>query len=292
MAWTAQLVHGLTLVEPWLNLLALLAALRAGIAKRFPAITFYLALRLFSGVVLLAILNAHHFTSISETAQTWAYIYLYWTAYIAGAVAIFFAVQEIFNELMSPVPGLQRLGILAFRWVGVVSIVISIAAALPIRENSELLTSIGTQLMKCTSIIELCLLAFLALTVHSLGRSFRSVMFGIGLGFGMEAGSQLIASALLVRHHALYSMGNLVLETVTIITFMTWSAYFFLPEPAAERNAATLPVSSPLIRWNEIAKALGHSAPHVAVGQSQAFFLQDVEKVVDKILTKNSIGIS
>ena len=64
------------------------------------------------------------------------------------------------------------------------------------------------------------------------------------------------------------------------------------PGAAAERNAATLPVSSPLIRWNEIAKALGHSAPHVAVGQtSQAFFLQDVEKVVDKILTKNSIGI-
>jgi hypothetical protein len=282
----------MTLVEPLLNLLALVAAVRAGMAKRFPAITFYLSLRFFSGVLLLGILNAHHFTSIGVTAQTWAYIYVYWIAYIAGAAAIFFAVQEIFNELMSPVPGLQRLGILAFRWVGVVSVVISIGSAMPIHNSSEMLTTISTQLMKCTSIIELCMLAFLALTVHSLGRSFRSVMFGIGLGFGMEAASQLIASALLVRHHALYSMGNLILESVTIITFMTWSAYFFLPEPAAERNAATLPVSSPLIRWNEIAKALGHSAPHVAVGQtSQAFFLQDVEKVVDKILTKNSIGI-
>jgi hypothetical protein len=293
MTWTTQLVHGMTLVEPFLNLLALVAAVRAGMGKRFPAITFYLGLRFFSGVALLTILNAHHFSSIGVTAQTWAYIYVYWIAYIAGAVAIFFAVQEIFNELMSPVPGLQRLGILAFRWVGVVSVVISVGSAMPIRSGSELLTSISTQLMKCTSIIELCMLAFLALTVHSLGRSFRSVMFGIGLGFGMEAASQLIASALLVRHHALYSMGNLILESVTIITFMTWSAYFFLPEPSAERNAATLPVSSPLIRWNEIAKALGHSAPHVAVGQtSQAFFLQDVEKVVDKILTKNSIGIS
>src|SRR5580698_739282 len=212
MAWTAQLVHGLTLVEPWLNLLALVAALRAGLAKRFPAITFYLSLRFLSGVVLLGILNMHHFTSISASAQTWAYIYVYWTAYVAGAVAIFFAVQEIFNELMSPVPGLQRLGILAFRWVTVASIVISVGAALPSHDTTSLFPSVALQVMKCISIMELCLLAFLALTVHSLGRSFRSIMFGIGLGFGLEAGSQLIASALLARHPSLYSVGNLILE--------------------------------------------------------------------------------
>ncbi len=290
MAWTNPLLHGLTLVEPWLNLLALLVALKVGIGRRFPAITFYLGLRFFSGVILAAILNAHHFSSISEKAQTLAYFYTYWTAYIAGAIAIFFTVQEIFNELMSPVPGLQRIGIIAFRWVSVTAVLISIGAALPVRQSSDLFSLVGTHIMKCTSIIELCLLAFIALTIHSLGRSFRNVMFGIGLGFGLEASSQLIASALLVRNPALYSMGNLVLEVITISTFSIWTAYFFLPEPATERNAATLPVTSPLIRWNEIAKALGHSAPHVALGQSQAFFLQDVEKVVDKILTKNSIG--
>jgi hypothetical protein len=290
MAWTTPLLHGLTLAEPWLNLLALLAALKAGMGKRFPAITFYLALRFFSGVALVGILNAHHFSSIGERAQTLAYVYVYWSAYIAGAIAIFFAIQEIFNELMTPVPGLQRLGIIAFRWVSVASVLISIGAALPIHANSDLFSTIGTQMMKCTSIMELCLLAFLALTVHSLGKTFRSVVFGLGLGFGLEAGSQLIASALLARNPALYSIGNLILEIVTVSTFMTWTAYFFLPEESTVRSAATLPVSSPLIRWNEIAKALGHSAPHVALGQSQAFFLQDVEKVVDKILTKNSIS--
>ncbi|MBB6147389.1 hypothetical protein HNQ77_005385 [Silvibacterium bohemicum] len=290
MAWTTPLLHGLTLAEPWLNLLALLAALKAGMKKRFPAITFYLALRFFSGVALLGILNAHHFSSIGERAQTLAYIYGYWLSYIVGAVAIFFAVQEIFKELMTPVPGLQRLGIIAFRWVSVVSVLISIGAALSIREDGDVFATIGTQMMKCVSIMELCLLAFLALTVHSLGRSFRSVTFGLGLGFGLEAASQLVASALIARHAGLYSVGNLILEAITLSAFMTWTAYFFLPEESTVRSAATLPVSSPLIRWNEIAKALGHSAPHVALGQSQAFFLQDVEKVVDKILTKNSIS--
>lgn len=290
MAWTTPVLHGLTLVEPWLNLLALLAALKSGISKRFPALTFYLGLRVFSGVVLLTILNAHHFSSIGERAQTMAYIDVYWTAYIGGAIAIFFSVQEVFHELMSPVSGLRRLGIIAFRWVSVAAVLISLGAALPLRENTDLFTFIGTQLMKCVSIMELCLLAFLALAVHSLGRSFRSVIFGIGLGFGLEAASQLIASALLAKHPGLYSIGNLVIETVTLSTFAIWTTYFFLPEPAVERNVATLPASSPLMRWNEIATALGHSTPHVAIGQSQAYFLQDVEKVVDKILTKNSIS--
>jgi hypothetical protein len=290
MAWTTPVLHSLTLVEPWLNLLALLTALKAGIGKRFPALTFYLGLRAFSGAVLLTILNAHHFSSISESAQTLAYIYVYWSAYIGGAVAIFFAVQEIFYELMSPVSGLQRLGIIAFRWVSVASLLISIGAALPLRENIDIFSLIGTQVMKCTSIMELCLLAFLALAVHSLGRSFRSVIFGIGLGFGLEAASQLIGAALLVRHPGLYSITNVVLEIVTLTTFLIWTAYFFIPEPAIERAAATLPVSSPLVRWNEIAKALGHSTPHVAIGQSQAYFLQDVEKVVDQILSKNSVS--
>jgi hypothetical protein len=291
MGWVAPLLHGLVFVEPWLNLIALLAALKVGTAKRFPALTFYLSLRFFSGVILLGILNAHHFTSIGERQQTLAYIYCYWAAYLTGVVAIFFVVQEIFSNLMNPVPGLRRIGIIAFRCVSIASVIIAVGTVLPTREGSSLFTSVCLQVMKCASVMEVCLLAFLALAVHSLGRSFRSTIFGIGLGFGMEAASQLIATALLARHPTIFSMGNLVLEGVTILMFVTWSVYFLLPEPAAERSAATLPVSSPLIRWNEIAKALGHSAPHVALGgQSQAFFLQDVEKVVDKILTKNSIG--
>jgi hypothetical protein len=292
MNWTTPLLHGLVLAEPWLNLLVLLVAIKTGIAKRFPAMSFYLVWRLVTCVALVFVLNAHHFITISVRTQTLTYIYGYWIAYIAGAVAVFFVVQEIFNQLMSPVPGLQRLGLIAFRWVSVASVVISVGAViLPARERGDLFSSIASQIMRCASIMELCLLAFLALAIHSLGRSFRSPLFGIGLGFGCEAAAELIATALLVRHPALYSTGNFILQIVTTVTFLTWSAYFLLPEPEAERSAVTLPVSSPLIRWNEIAKALGHSTPHVAVGQSGAFFLQDVEKVVDKILTKNSISV-
>ncbi|MGC1360376.1 MAG: hypothetical protein WA826_04310 [Silvibacterium sp.] len=270
-----------------------MAILKAGLSKRFPAMTFYLALRCATDAGLYFVLNEHHFLSVSLRAQTLTYYYGYWACYAIGAVAIFFVLQEIFKTLMDPLPGLQRLGLLAFRWVSVASIVIVLATTvLPSHRaaNSDVfLATLGVQLMRCISILEICLLAFLALSVHSLGRSFRSRVFGIGLGFGLEAAAALISSALLAKHSAIWSLGNSVLETAAIGTLLVWSTYFLLPEPHEERSPITLPVTSPLIRWNEIAGALGQRAPHVALGAtSSAFFLKDVEQVVDKFLTKPS----
>jgi hypothetical protein len=49
-----------------------------------------------------------------------------------------------------------------------------------------------------------------------------------------------------------------------------------------------MPVNSTIYRWNEIASALGHTGTQVAVQQpADSFFLTDVEKVVEKVLSKN-----
>jgi hypothetical protein len=293
MAWTAPLLHWLTFIEPWFNLLALLAALRMGAGKRLPAMVFYLYLRLFSSILLLGILNVRYFIPISEHTQALLYICSFWPFYIAGAVTIVFVVQEIFKELTRPVPDLQRLGLIALRWIAAASVVIATGTIfLPGHGSNALFSLITVQVIRCASVMELCLLAFLGLTIHGLGRSFRSPLFGIGLGFGIQAFAELVCSGLIVHEQKLYSSANCFLEIVTLTVFLVWTAYFLLPEPVSEKRPSTLPVTSPLIRWNEIAKALGHSTPHVAVGQpAQSFFLQDVEKVVDKILTKNSVGL-
>jgi hypothetical protein len=77
-----------------------------------------------------------------------------------------------------------------------------------------------------------------------------------------------------------------------LLTLSVWSGYFLQQEPA--RRAAILDPSSPLARWNEIATTLGSSAPRVPVVAVPAsdFFLQDVEKVVDRILIKNSLHVA
>jgi hypothetical protein len=52
-----------------------------------------------------------------------------------------------------------------------------------------------------------------------------------------------------------------------------------------------LPVNSTIFRWNEIASALGHAGTQVAVQQpANAFFLTDVERVVERVLNRNLKG--
>ena len=114
----------------------------------------------------------------------------------------------------------------------------------------------------------------------------RSRLFGIGLGFGVQAASELVTSALLARYPGLSSPANLFLEITTTLVLLTWTVYFVVPEPEAERNLIVLPPQSMLARWNALAKGLGQ-LPEVAVAQPTGFFLQDIESVVDRVLAKN-----
>ena len=84
---------------------------------------------------------------------------------------------------------------------------------------------------------------------------------------------------------------SVVTTSASLVTLVVWSGYFLLPEPA--RRATALNASSPLARWNEIATTFGHSTPRVPVAlPASDFFLQDVEKVVDRILIKNSLHVA
>jgi hypothetical protein len=285
------LLHILVGIEPWLNVVILLVILKAGSWKRFPATTFYFGFRCITDGGLYFILNEHHFISVSLRTQTLTYIWAYWICYLLGATAILFALQEIFKTVMNPVPGLQRLGLLIFRWVAIATVVIlfgiTIAPTHRGGYNDLFFTSLGFQLMRFISILEICLLSYLALTVHSLGRSFRGRVFGLGLGFGLQAIGELACAAMTSKPSSIWSSANLVLEIGSITALIVWTSYFLLPEPQEETVPITLPVTSPLLRWNDIASALGQRPAHVSLGApSSAFFLQDVEQVVDKFLTR------
>jgi hypothetical protein len=287
----ALMEHVLNLAEPALLLGVIALFLRSGSAGRFPALASWLGLRLTWLLFLQAVLSLH--------LPSQVYQYGYYAGYIVCSVAIFFVIQEIFRHLMEPVPGLRRLGLIAFRWITIISVIISaVAVVSPSNGKGFQINLIALQLMRSISIMELCLLVFLALAIHSLGRSFRSRIFGIALGFGLQATLDLILSAFSSARADFAVFGahttvhNIAL-TVTAITLLIWMVYFLVPEPAGERMKIVLPLESPILRWNEIAKALGHSSPQVAVGtDASGFFLQDVERVVDKVLAKNALNSS
>lgn len=289
--------HYLVYAEPFLSLVVLIAFLKAGLARRLPATRNYLAMRVGSAVFLYSILEMHHVVTIAATTQCYLYFYAYWTLYLIGAVLIFFVIREVYSELMRPVPHLRKLGMMAFRWAIAISCIIAAIIAVsagiaPIHNFDAKLVYAAQLCLHSVSVLELCLLAFVALTIHSLGRSFRSPLFGIALGLGIEAASNFLVSALVIWQHAtIWSSVNLFNEFVIMVVLLTWTTYFLLPERQEDAGIIMVPAPSPLIRWNDVAQALGHSSPRVAAGTSTGFFLQDVERVVDRVLARNHAAL-
>jgi hypothetical protein len=279
-------------LEPVFLLIAGVCFLKSGSARRLPALGVYFIVRGFTLLVLEGLVWSGGLPAYG-TLRYAAYFYTYWGSYVVSAITIFFVVQEVFKRVMEPVPGLRRLGLLAFRWISIVSVVVSVGAiALPAGTGNSgqyFLIQVGPHLMRCVSIMELSLLAFLALSIQTLGRSFRSRLFGIGFGFGLQAATELVCSALYAKYPAMTSPLNLFQQAMITVVLLTWAAYFLVPEPSAERSLIVLPPSSSMARWNALAKGIGQTPEVALTTQPSGFFLQDIEGVVDRVLAKNPV---
>jgi hypothetical protein len=252
--------------------------------KRFPAMSGYLGLHVFATPVLLMALWVY--------SQPWGhsyypvYFYGYFAVYIASAVLLFFVCLEVFRAALSSFSGLVRFGIVIFRWAAVVSVILSLTNVTFAHRGMLVIPDIAYSLMRSVSIMELSLLAFLCLSMSALQLPMRDLSFGIALGFGTMAFNDLVIAALLKLNSSLTAPVQYFYEAITLFAIGIWISYAALPEPA--RKPLVVAASSTIYRWNEIASAMGHNGTKIAVpATANSFFLSDVEKVVDKVLTRN-----
>ena len=254
-----------------------------GLHHRFPAMSTYLVLRVVSMPVLLSLLYTQ--------GQPWghsyfpAYFYAYWSVYVASAVTLFFVCIEIFRSAISSFKGLLRLGTVVFRWAALVSLIVSLTSVSFAKPSALLITEMSYSLMRSVSILELCLLGFLCLSMNALRLSPRDMSFGLALGFGLMSANDFIVGALLAGNSSLTSPLQFLNESLILVSLIIWVSYVALPEPA--RKPVTMPANSTIYRWNEIAAALGHGTQIAMQQPANSSFLSDVEKVVDKVLTRN-----
>jgi hypothetical protein len=252
--------------------------------RRFPAMSAYLALRVISMPVLLAVLWVQ--------GQTWGhnyfpvYFFSYWSVYIASAVMLFFICMEIFRVVLSGFSGLIRFSTVIFRWAAVASLIVSLSN-IPFGHRGILvIPDIAYGMMRSVSVLELCLLAFLCFAMNSLRLTMRDLAFGFALGFGVMSSDDFILASLVPRWVSLNAPLQFVYESIALFALGLWVAYVAQPEPA--RKPVVVSANSAIYRWNEIATALGHKGTNIAVpAPANSFFLTDVEKVVDKVLTRN-----
>jgi hypothetical protein len=199
---------------------------------------------------------------------------------------LYFICMEVFQSALSAVPGLLKFGVVIFRWAALVSIIVTISSLSFAHRGVLIIPDVGLALMHSVSLLELCLLAFLCLSMNALRLPVRDLAFGLALGLGAMSANDFIFATMTSRMTSLTAPLQFFYEAVILLALGTWAAYCSLPEPV--RRPVLMPINSTLYRWNEIASALGHTGTQVAVqAPSTSFFLTDVENMVEKVLNRN-----
>jgi hypothetical protein len=260
-----------------------------GLHRRFQAMSYYLALRVISTPILLLVLHEESLPWGQEHQLGEVYYFGFFATYVASAILLFLVCIEVFRSALSAFPGITKLAIVIFRWAAVVSVIVSLTSISYAHKGIYIIADVSYGLMHSVSVLELCLLAFLCLSMNALRLTVRDLSFGIALGFGVMCCSDFVLSSWSSRMSSLTDPVQFVVESMILLTLVIWVAYCVLPEPA--RTPVLMSASSTIYRWNEIASALGHTGTRVAVQQpANSFFLSDVERVVEKVLARNMKG--
>ena len=201
------------------------------------------------------------------TGQAYVYYFgTYWTAFAVESVLMLVVICSMYRLAMAPLKGLHTLGMLVFKWVAGISVLVALGSAFaPHITTVNFIIGFVSQMQRTQSILILCLLLFVCFAIRPMGLSYRSRIFGVSLGLGVMATTDMVQSAWMHNVSAsMYGTFSIISSGAICLTLATWTVYFALPEP--KRRLITLPTTSPFLRWNQISEILGDSPGHVAIG--------------------------
>ena len=257
--------------------------LRNGSKQKFPRFLQYCVFGALQNALLTGLL------AWGTYAQ---YFYAFWSLSVISAILGLFVIQEVFLSALQPLAGLRDLGRIAFRWAAVLMLVISIVVGLNAHSGfPRAIPSAVASLESSVRLMQVGLLLLLFLVAPRLNLSIGSRTFGIALGMGTLAAVNLFCYSILSNSGTKYLLlTNQLRLGFFLAASLTWLSYFALP--AAQEKPQMYPISSPLMRWNEVAMALGHSAGRVVYTNTSSAepFLPQVERMVDRIFETEMKG--
>jgi hypothetical protein len=247
-----------------IGVLALMA--RKRLLREFAFLVAFLAVNSIEDVTSIPLLFFRKELGISKILCYDIYFLSHWAFFFIEYALMLLVIYSVFRKAMQPLEGLHRAGKIVFRWVGGVSVALSLALALGPRTSGNFaIATLSGQMQQGISVLILCLLLFVCFSTRYLGLTYRSHIFGISLGLGVFATVSLVESTWLATGgaHTVYSPVYLFSAIGGGVALLTWGGYFAMPEPA--RKMILLPTTSPFFLWNRISEALGDEPGFVAI---------------------------
>jgi tetrahydromethanopterin S-methyltransferase subunit B len=233
--------------------------------------------------------NLIRFTVFRTCGQySWEYYSVYWVGTALSDMVMIAVLYEIFCAAFKPFAGLQDLAKVVFKWAAGCILFIGFVVLMTTPEatsirNHWVYVSVSS-FERIVRVMACALLLFLFLGAQHLGISKRNRVFGFVLGFGVQAFLQLLVySTLASSHVSKIPILTPLIPQIYFISLLIWVAYLIQPEPA--RESLHIPITSPLLRWNEVALAMGHSGGQVALMNSEPF-MPSVERMVEQVMQK------
>src|SRR5215813_941313 len=260
-----------------------LFAWRKELRQEYPFFFSYLFFQALSSALLHLLFFR---TFVLHSGNTMTYFYLYW---VQSALVDIFALavfRELFFAAFKPFAGLRDMARVVFRWAAVAMILIGcavlVSSSLPGAQRVELAV---VNLERAISIMQCAMLLFLFMGSSYLGLSRSSHVFGLSLGFGLLAMANLVYYVAMALKGYVHTQHSVVLHLTPVIAFALapaiWTVYGLWSEPA--REVVDVPVNSPLLRWNEIATAFGHSGGRVAFVEHPEPFMPEAKRFVPDV---------
>jgi len=236
---------------PFFNTIILFLMVRKRMYAQHPMFFSYIALQILEFLVLYP---------VRKLGSTNDYFYAYWVFSGLTGICSVAIICELLGAVLKPFIGLRDAGKLLFRWAAAVMVIMALVIASSSHtEGRNYLVSAVLELERCMRVVQCGLLLFVLCCSKYLGISSSDRTYGLTLGFGLNASTNLILLSMSTYMGAHFDHSvSLGMSMAYNLAAILWMGYILKPEPA--RNLIHLPISSPLVRWNEIATAMGHGA--------------------------------
>lgn len=221
--------HRLLFFCLWISpraLLAVVAALlcRRGMHRHFPVFLIYVLYQIIELVVLF-ILNA----SPSVTGQQYAYAY---GASLVLSIALRFGViEEVVENLFRDHQFLKALPMRHLRWIKIVLATAALVLAVYVPATGNKLMGGVYMASRGAAMIQCGMMLFLLCFSHFFGLSRRNYAFGIAMGLGILATTDLATFALRAQLSESWTavLNNLAAASF-LVSALVWLGYLLAPE--------------------------------------------------------------
>ena len=240
--------------QPVLQSAVLFSLWRKKLHKEFPVFVTYL----FAQIVIVAVLfPVYHLASDRFYFRYWPY--LNWGASFLGLSLGFKVLQEIFMDVFRPYYAMKDLGAILFRWGALVMLLVGVVVAASTRVDIPLVDQALVAVQRCVRLAQMGMVLFLISFASHLGIHWRHRSFGLALGFGFFATTELVLYALVLNGRGVVSQGAAVVANMMAYeaSILIWIVYCWIASPAVIAASARLKTQ----RWDRSLNEIQNQQP-------------------------------